>query len=159
MSYVQDGLAAGQTVPHVHFHLLPRKLVGDPFEGRNDEIYPALEQSEEALPKHLDLLEPKGRDSVTRAEPIKVDADENRKPRSLEEMEREANWLKEFFVDKVGADVCINHLHLSEFLKQPFDLAGSSLMSLRCTKVVSDNVNHLPLFRACSISVTRFSLQ
>ena len=33
---VQDGAQAGQTVPHVHIHLLPRR-VGD-FE-RNDEVY------------------------------------------------------------------------------------------------------------------------
>jgi bis(5'-adenosyl)-triphosphatase len=33
---VQDGAAAGQTVPHVHIHLLPRRL-GD-FEN-NDEVY------------------------------------------------------------------------------------------------------------------------
>jgi bis(5'-adenosyl)-triphosphatase len=33
---IQDGSAAGQTVPHVHIHLLPRRA-GD-FE-RNDEVY------------------------------------------------------------------------------------------------------------------------
>jgi len=36
---VQDGAAAGQTVPHVHIHLLPRR-VGD-FQ-RNDEVYDAV---------------------------------------------------------------------------------------------------------------------
>ncbi|KAH8103547.1 HIT-like protein [Cristinia sonorae] len=93
----QDGPAAGQTVPHVHFHLLPRKMAGDPFEGHNDEIYPALEHAEESLPKQLLVVEAKDRDPRTRAEPIKMDADEDRKPRSLEDMEREANWLKELF--------------------------------------------------------------
>eukprot|EP00543_Licmophora_paradoxa_P005751 CAMPEP_0202451596 /NCGR_PEP_ID=MMETSP1360-20130828/9997_1 /ASSEMBLY_ACC=CAM_ASM_000848 /TAXON_ID=515479 /ORGANISM="Licmophora paradoxa, Strain CCMP2313" /LENGTH=168 /DNA_ID=CAMNT_0049070201 /DNA_START=206 /DNA_END=713 /DNA_ORIENTATION=+ len=38
---VQDGLGAGQSVPHVHVHLLPR-LAGD-FE-RNDDVYDELEQ-------------------------------------------------------------------------------------------------------------------
>ena len=33
---VQDGAAAGQTVPHVHIHLLPRRA-GD--FARNDEVY------------------------------------------------------------------------------------------------------------------------
>eukprot|EP00976_Prorocentrum_cordatum_P070289 1179868-Prorocentrum_minimum.AAC.4 len=33
---IQDGAAAGQTVPHVHIHILPRKF-GD-FE-KNDEVY------------------------------------------------------------------------------------------------------------------------
>ena len=42
MSVLQDGPAAGQTVPHVHIHVLPRKL-GD-FEP-NDKIYDALDNS------------------------------------------------------------------------------------------------------------------
>ena len=37
---MQDGPLAGQTVPHVHIHLLPRKK-GD-FE-RNDEVYDAID--------------------------------------------------------------------------------------------------------------------
>ncbi|TCD64482.1 hypothetical protein EIP91_004043 [Steccherinum ochraceum] len=100
----QDGPAAGQTVPHVHFHLLPRKLAGDPFEGHNDRVYPALEHAEETLPSHLLGIEPKGRSDNGKAEPIKVDADDDRKPRSLEDMEKEASWLKELFNnDEVGS--------------------------------------------------------
>ncbi len=37
---VQDGRAAGQSVPHVHVHILPRS--GGDFE-RNDDVYDALE--------------------------------------------------------------------------------------------------------------------
>jgi bis(5'-adenosyl)-triphosphatase len=37
---VQDGKAAGQSVPHVHVHILPRS--GGDFE-RNDDVYDALE--------------------------------------------------------------------------------------------------------------------
>ena len=48
---VQDGAAAGQTVPHVHVHVLPRKA-GD-FE-RNDEVYDAIDDSERKLSKDLD---------------------------------------------------------------------------------------------------------
>ncbi|OEL15612.1 Bifunctional bis(5'-adenosyl)-triphosphatase/adenylylsulfatase FHIT, partial [Dichanthelium oligosanthes] len=36
---IQDGPQAGQTVPHVHIHVIPRKK-GD-FE-KNDEIYDAV---------------------------------------------------------------------------------------------------------------------
>lgn len=79
--YLQDGKAAGQTVPHVHFHLLPRKLLGDRFTN-NDDVYPAIEKAEANLQA---------------AEPLKVDADEDRKPRTSEEMEREADWLREVF--------------------------------------------------------------
>ncbi|KAI0824157.1 HIT-like protein, partial [Trametes gibbosa] len=82
----QDGKASGQTVPHVHFHLLPRKLQGDAF-ARNDDVYPALEASEGRLP-----------DALREApQQLQVDADEDRKPRTLEDMEKEARWLKSFF--------------------------------------------------------------
>ncbi|KAF7324890.1 Diadenosine 5',5'''-P1,P4-tetraphosphate asymmetrical hydrolase [Mycena kentingensis (nom. inval.)] len=80
----QDGPAAGQSVPHVHFHLLPRKLSGDRFSGaNNDSIYPELEKSEAGL----------------RPEPLRVDADDDRAPRTMKEMEEEATWLRGFFTD------------------------------------------------------------
>lgn len=45
--FVQDGPAAGQTVPHVHIHVLPRRP-GD-FE-KNDDIYDELDRAEAHLP-------------------------------------------------------------------------------------------------------------
>ncbi|CCL98098.1 uncharacterized protein FIBRA_00092 [Fibroporia radiculosa] len=97
----QDGKAAGQTVPHVHFHLLPRKLKGDRFTN-NDDIYPALERAEGRLPGELKSMSQR-RNSVEREEPVyretlRVDSDEDRKPRTMEEMENEAKWLRTFFV-------------------------------------------------------------
>ncbi|KAF8910010.1 HIT-like domain-containing protein [Gymnopilus junonius] len=87
----QDGKAAGQSVPHVHFHILPRKYQGDPFAGRNDEIYPVLEANEAKLSSDL-------RDaSAVAHQHLKVDADEERIPRTAQEMEEEASHLRTFF--------------------------------------------------------------
>ncbi|KAJ1989539.1 Dinucleoside triphosphate hydrolase [Dimargaris cristalligena] len=68
---VQDGPAAGQTVPHVHVHIIPRRF-GD--WTNNDDIYVDLEKS-----------------SVAR-----VDNPE-RPPRSEEEMAAEADMLRPLF--------------------------------------------------------------
>lgn len=43
---IQDGPEAGQTVPHVHVHVLPRRA-GD-FEP-NDKVYDAIDESEAGL--------------------------------------------------------------------------------------------------------------
>ncbi|KAL0390331.1 UNVERIFIED_CONTAM: Bifunctional bis(5'-adenosyl)-triphosphatase/adenylylsulfatase FHIT [Sesamum calycinum] len=68
---IQDGPKAGQTVPHVHIHILPRKS-GD-FEN-NDEIY----EAEKELKQKLDL-------------------DKERKDRSMEEMAEEAAEYRKLF--------------------------------------------------------------
>lgn len=115
----QDGPAAGQTVPHVHFHLLPRKLAGDPFEGHNDNIYPALESSEANLPRDLMITDKKQRHPEALAVPIKVDADGDRKPRSLEDMEKEAEWLKQFIFKGLEGGSTVRSLDLTLRCERP----------------------------------------
>ena len=45
---IQDGPAAGQSVPHVHIHCLPRRY-GD-FKN-NDEVYDAIDEHSKELNK------------------------------------------------------------------------------------------------------------
>lgn len=73
---IQDGPEAGQTVPHVHIHILPRK--GGDFE-KNDEIYEALDVKEAELKQKLDL-------------------DKERKDRTFEEMAQEAEEYRKLFL-------------------------------------------------------------
>ncbi|RXW20517.1 hypothetical protein EST38_g5328 [Candolleomyces aberdarensis] len=95
----QDGKAAGQSVPHVHFHILPRKAQGDRFSENNDEIYPELEVAEANLLS--DLQEQQNSQPLR----LKMDADEDRKPRTMEEMVAEASWLRGFFTEEDLKDV------------------------------------------------------
>ncbi|KAF3792901.1 Bis(5'-adenosyl)-triphosphatase [Nymphaea thermarum] len=73
---IQDGPEAGQSVPHVHVHIVPRKK-GDFLN--NDEIYDAIDEKERKLKEKLDL-------------------DKNRRDRSLEERTQEADELRALFI-------------------------------------------------------------
>ncbi|KAJ2960994.1 hypothetical protein NQZ79_g3767 [Umbelopsis isabellina] len=71
---MQDGPQAGQTVPHVHIHIIPRKA--DDW-ANNDEIYDELDGKKAATMGGVDSKE--------------------RKPRTIEEMREEAERLRPFF--------------------------------------------------------------
>lgn len=75
----QDGREAGQTVPHVHMHILPRRP--DDFQ-RNDDVYDELE----------------GKKRVWK------DDDPNRVLRSPEVMEKEATFLRQCIVEQQVLD-------------------------------------------------------
>ena len=86
---VQDGEAAGQSVPHVHCHVIPRSK-GDPGEG--DKVHEWLEGEEGDVGQHQKADEVGDRRGQAKEEWAK---DEERKPRGKEEMEAEATWLRE----------------------------------------------------------------
>ena len=85
---------------------MPRKLRGDRFATQNDAVYPALERAENELPEDLAKAATQSAQKSQSAEisgvtgdaePLSMDADEDRKPRTMEEMIQEAEWLKAFF--------------------------------------------------------------
>ena len=59
---VQDGKSAGQTVPHVHVHVIPRSPT-DVFNVRqqNDAVYEAINSSEKFHVDHLPDITPRER--------------------------------------------------------------------------------------------------
>ncbi|ORZ05231.1 HIT-like domain-containing protein [Absidia repens] len=74
---IQDGPEAGQTVPHVHMHIIPRRK--DDYEN-NDDIYEDLDENKQ------------------RQHNIPMGADnEDRKPRSAADMAEEADRLRLLF--------------------------------------------------------------
>merc|ERR1712150_49483 len=87
---IQDGPAAGQTVSHVHIHVLPRKS-GD-FEPK-DKIYDHLERDQKN---------------------VKMDAMNNRR-RTSEEMTAEANILRTLLQESFHNK---QNEHVSDQIKQ-----------------------------------------
>ncbi|KAK8167707.1 bis-tetraphosphatase, partial [Phyllosticta citrichinensis] len=89
---VQDGVAAGQSVPHVHAHVIPRRNGDMEGRGGGDRVYEMLEGEEGDVGAALREVE---RQRKREAEGNRAFAkpDAERLPRSLEEMEEEARAL------------------------------------------------------------------
>ncbi|KAI9888140.1 MAG: hypothetical protein M1823_000075 [Watsoniomyces obsoletus] len=88
---IQDGAEAGQTVRHVHAHVIPRYKAD--FEGKGDRVYELLEKEEGDIAKALNEMGSRnGLNDTRRGGFPKVD-EESRKARSEEEMRKEAEWL------------------------------------------------------------------
>lgn len=87
---IQDGPLAGQTVPHVHCHIIPRKLND---LANIDDVYGRLNSVENDLQKSFEVLKQAGREDTRFQSP-----DLSRSgPRSMEEMEKEAKELAKLF--------------------------------------------------------------
>ncbi|KAK3905076.1 hypothetical protein C8A05DRAFT_31122 [Staphylotrichum tortipilum] len=82
---LQDGFDAGQSVPHVHVHLLLRKLADLDHEGGPDAVYEKLEGEEGDVGRALAMKE----------RPRQPKVDEEKIPlRTMEEMMTEAEVLR-----------------------------------------------------------------
>jgi bis(5'-adenosyl)-triphosphatase len=98
---VQDGVHAGQSVPHVHAHIIPRKPSDLDHHGGTDAIYDLLDGDEGDLGRAFDAgagaavgdgVEAKGGSGSRRSRFPVVDND-NRHPRGEDEMRAEAELL------------------------------------------------------------------
>lgn len=103
---IQDGVDAGQSVPHVHTHIIPRKKADLDHKGGTDAIYGMLDgeegnlgriQLELQLQKNINAQQANSRDTMltegTRRSNFPAVDNESRTPRSQEDMEREAIML------------------------------------------------------------------
>ena len=84
---IQDGPDAGQSVPHLHVHVIPRSNGDLDHRGGSDAIYGMMEGEEGNLSKHLNQKDEGAKGWVG------PDAEE-RLPRSGKEMKEEADMLR-----------------------------------------------------------------
>ncbi|KAL2916068.1 Dinucleoside triphosphate hydrolase [Polyrhizophydium stewartii] len=93
---LQDGPHAGQSVPHVHVHIIPR------FKGdwlNNDDIYPEIQRKEAQLAHGLasDAGDAKAAAAISaKIKPAGPDAEE-RPPRTQDDMAAESAVLRKLF--------------------------------------------------------------
>ena len=92
---IQDGVDAGQSVPHVHVHIIPRAKSDLDDRGGSDAIYDMMDGEEGDLSRQFEQrdfsreLREKDRDKSF------AGPDAERKPRSEDEMKQEADMLRQ----------------------------------------------------------------
>ncbi|KAL5361478.1 HIT-like domain-containing protein [Aspergillus floccosus] len=95
---IQDGIDAGQSVPHVHTHIIPRRKADLDHRGGTDAVYDMLDGEEGDLGRSYtqrdgeDRLRGSTSAQARRTNFPAVD-NEGRNPRSMAEMEAEAAFL------------------------------------------------------------------
>ncbi|KIW95618.1 uncharacterized protein Z519_04203 [Cladophialophora bantiana CBS 173.52] len=101
---VQDGVDAGQSVPHVHVHVIPRQRGDYDDKGGGDRIYDAMDGEEGDLGKAFLEMRRMKDGKVKSGREALGGPDSDREPRSEEEMSQEAQWLRgEIQNDRVHA--------------------------------------------------------
>lgn len=91
---IQDGLDAGQSVPHVHVHIIPRQSNDLQDRGGGDRIYDMMDSEAGNLGKDfLDMQRLRSQRSNHREFISGPDSD--RRPRSEDEMSTEATRLRQ----------------------------------------------------------------
>ncbi|ODV79286.1 HIT-like protein [Suhomyces tanzawaensis NRRL Y-17324] len=87
---IQDGPEAGQSVPHLHTHIIPRYKT----DGYGDGIYSKLERNDTAASyEEFEKRKAAFRKSLDSKSELSV-PDEDRQDRTAEVMSREADWLR-----------------------------------------------------------------
>ncbi|OAP60483.1 hypothetical protein AYL99_05485 [Fonsecaea erecta] len=101
---VQDGVDAGQSVPHVHVHVIPRQKGDYDHKGGGDRIYDAMDGEEGDLGAAFLEMRRLRAEGLTSGREALGGPDSTREPRSQEEMRKEAEWLrKEMEKDRARA--------------------------------------------------------
>ncbi|OAX83203.1 hypothetical protein ACJ72_02437 [Emergomyces africanus] len=92
---IQDGPEAGQTVPHVHAHIIPRRKADLDQRGGSDAIYEMMEGREGNIARHLGEMAEEKRERERKRKESRFPGVDNdkREPRSEEEMMEEAYGL------------------------------------------------------------------
>ncbi len=90
---IQDGVDAGQSVPHVHVHIIPRQTDDLTDRGGGDKIYDLMDGDEGNIGKQL-LDMQQARQERANDRDFAGGPDIDRKPRSEEEMSKEAALLR-----------------------------------------------------------------
>lgn len=90
---VQDGVHAGQSVPHVHAHIIPRKSADLDHRGGTDAVYDLLDGDEGDLGRAFGGSEDSAGTVGAKGSRFPVVDNEERRPRGEEEMRAEAEML------------------------------------------------------------------
>ncbi|EXJ90401.1 hypothetical protein A1O1_03502 [Capronia coronata CBS 617.96] len=92
---VQDGVEAGQSVPHVHVHVIPRRKGDYDHKGGGDQIYNDMDGEEGDVGKAFLEMQRRRSELAQERKDFSNGPDSDRKPRTADEMRKEAEWLRE----------------------------------------------------------------